>query len=111
MRQDFPKIFALIGRGPGEFQDWDEFCTHLLVVLEDLLEESKHPYWLLHIMACAEDWLTLTESKIDGRKTTTKARILKLFERGVKDPKEIAKLVGTSKQYVYRVLKLTAGNL
>jgi hypothetical protein len=111
LRQDFPKIFALIGRGPSEFQDWDEFCTHLLVVLEDLLEESKHPYWLLHIMACAEDWLTSTESKIDGRQTTTKARILKLFERGVGDPKEIAKLVGTSKQYVYRVLKLTAGNL
>jgi hypothetical protein len=111
LRHDFPKIFALIGRSPNEFQAWDEFAAAILAILEDAFEESKHPFWLLHIMDYAEEWLTLGQSKIDGRQTTTKARISELFESGVKDPTEIAKLVGKSKQYVYRILKLTASHL
>jgi hypothetical protein len=111
LRHDFPKIFALIGRSPSEFQAWDEFAAAVLAILEDAFEESKHPFWLLHIVDYAEEWLTLEQSKIDGRQTTTKARISELFESGVKDPTEIAKLVGKSKQYVYRILKLTASHL
>jgi hypothetical protein len=110
LRHDFPKIFSLIGRGSSEFQEWDEFAAAILATLEDTFEESKHPFWLLHIMACAEEWLTSEQGKIDGRQTTTKARISALFNSGVKDPKEIARVVGKSKQYVYRVLKLNASD-
>lgn len=102
---DFQHTSALLKHRPSEFNNWNEFATHLLEVLDDRYEDSRHPFWILNILACAEEWIKAEQENKDGRTTDTERRVVELFRNGVTDAKEIAVRVSKSKQYIYRILK------
>jgi hypothetical protein len=105
LSSDFPAASCLLHRRPAEFQDWNGFAGHILAALEDTHEQTRHPLWILNILACAEDWLTAELTNADKRKTGTPDEIEAIFRSGIIDPREIADLVGKSRQYVYRIIR------
>lgn len=102
---DFQHTSALLKHRPSELNNWNEFATHLLEVLDDRDEDSRHPFWILNILACAEEWIKAEQENQDGRATDTERKVVELFRNGVTDAKEIAVRVSKSKQYIYRILK------
>lgn len=105
LKSDFQHTSTLLIHRPSEFNNWNEFATHLLEVLDDRYEDSRHPFWILNILACAEEWIKAEQENQDGRTTDTERRVVELFRNGVTDAKEIAVRVSKSKQYIYRILK------
>lgn len=101
----FHHIQQLLNRKPSEFNNWNDFSTYILGALNDRNEDSRHPFWILNILFCAEDWLKYEQGNLDGRITDTGRVVVDLFQTGVTDPKELAKRVGISKQVIYRILK------
>jgi len=102
---NYPLISKKLKMQPSEFESWEKYSTYLLTVIQDKDEDSRHPFWILNILDCAEEWF-LSEHKFkDGRTSETENEINKLFNDGVTSPVEIAKRIGKSKQYVYRILK------
>jgi hypothetical protein len=94
----------LINRSPSEFNNWDDFSTYILQVLDDRDEDSRHPLWIFNILLCAEDWLKAERGNLDGRTTDTESRVVDLFRNGITDPKELVKRFSMSKKTIYGIL-------
>ncbi|MDH2918878.1 MAG: hypothetical protein PXX73_06770 [Sideroxydans sp.] len=65
---DFQHVSSLLARSPVDFKGWNEFSAYLLKVLNDIDEETTHPFWILNIICCADEWLKAEKEAVDGRK-------------------------------------------
>jgi hypothetical protein len=107
----FPIIFSSLPLKPEECSNWNEYAQSILTTLEDAHEDTRHPFWILCILMCAEEWsVAESQNSIDGRKTKTKDEIFKLRNSGMTSPTEIAKIVGTTPQYVSKILNKSKTN-
>lgn len=90
---------------PAEnYSDWDEFVTALLSVLQDPIEETRHPLWIFYILGEAEDWFEAESKMADRRLSNKKKKIIEMKNEG-KTPSEIADAINIGKKYIVKILK------
>lgn len=100
-----PTLSKIMVRNPVEFSSWKEFSAYGLKVVNDTIETTEHPYWVMKIFWVADNWLAFVEKNKDARNTDTYIEILELARNGLLKPKEISVRLGISREYVYRILK------
>lgn len=90
---------------PAEnYTDWDKFVAALLSALQDPIEETRHPLWILYILGEADDWFGAEPKMADRRLSNNKKKIMEMKNEG-KTPSEIADALNLGKKYIVRILK------
>lgn len=82
IKDELPSVHNKLRSPPGAFESWDVWCKAVLQDIEDRSEETKHPYWILLILYCAEDWFKAEAIFGDNRKTRRAAEIERLLRVG-----------------------------
>lgn len=83
-------------------KNWWDFCRKIHKALDNRYEDTTSPLSILHLLIEAEDWFVAEQACQDRRVTDNAQRIAELFDAGV-SASEIARLLGVSRQYVYRL--------
>lgn len=83
---------------------WEQFVSAIFDAIDEHIETSTHPYWVLQIMILANQWFAAENQNSDKRVTGKKAKILQLAAENLPQ-REIAQQVGVGPSYVSRVLK------
>ena len=103
---NFPSLSKIIVADmPCAHSSWKSWTTAIRKACCDESEHTTHPYWILNILACAEDWFAAENIAKDQRKTDTENQIQTLWEAGTKNASEIARQLNVSRQYVARVIR------
>lgn len=103
MDRCFPRVAKQLGREVSQAESWQQFCNKLHMALDNRFEDTYSVLAILHLLDEAEDWYVVQQAARDGRLSDTNDRILSLVREGQK-PAAISRLLGISRQYVYRVL-------
>ena len=96
---------ALFNNNPQSYNSWTEFVQALYAALENKHEHTRHPLWIIYMLAEADVWLKYEAAEKDRRTTDSSESIERLHAAGQTRSTEIAKLIGKSRQYVTKVKK------
>ena len=106
IEKECPSLLKIISTNmPGAHNSWQSWTSAIRIAYKDELEHTTHPYWILNILGCAEDWFTTESDATDRRKTDIQERIKALWAAGTTNTREIAEQLKISRQYVSRVIK------
>lgn len=98
--EEVRKLFILPAKN---YPDWDAFVKALFSSLNDIVENTRHPLWVLYIIGEAEEWFKLEIKMSDRRKNNTKEKVVEMHLHG-KSIDEIAILLGIGEKYVKKLL-------
>lgn len=97
----FPRVYEQILSLQGELLSWESFLEAMRKRFQNEIECCSDPYWVYLEISFIENYLEYSELIYDKKKLMEDF-IKRLFEEG-KGPKEIMKITGVSKTYVYNV--------
>lgn len=102
IQRSCPAVAQRVGNMVSKTTDWRDFCCKLHVVLDNRHEDTTSSLSILYLLIEADDWFNAEHACQDRRATDNAQRIAELFDAGV-CASEIARLLGVSRQYVYRL--------
>lgn len=102
--QTIPVVSKRFDNDPNNFHSWDEFLSALLIAIDNLHEKTKHPYWILLMLAEAEIWFSIEDSFTKLSPTSKKNEIERLLSQGLRNS-EIVKQLSVSNAYVSELRK------
>lgn len=94
---------------PAEtFASWDDFVSALFLALEEPIETTRHPIWVVDILKDAETWFVAERENSDKRKNGTRLKVLALAQQGA-SAAEIATRLGSTEKYIAEILRNSGG--
>jgi len=103
---EFRYASVLLVRRPSEFGEWSLFAGYMLDVFKDTGESTSHPFWILYIIVCADQWLKALHENSDKMEfTDNQLKIKKIFKSGITNASEIAAKLGLTREYVSSIIK------
>lgn len=104
-----PEISQRFTQPAETFASWDDFVSALFHALEEPIETTRHPVWVIDILKDAETWLTAERENSDRRTNGTRSKVLALAQQGASDA-EIATQLGSTKKYIAEILRNSGGS-
>ena len=99
-----PEIRKRFDASAESFPSWNDFVASLFESLQEPIETTRHPLWVLYILRDAEAWFVAESKYSDRRKKGTPQRIVDLIKEGRSIP-EIALELGITKKYISQILR------
>lgn len=100
----FPEVNQRFTQPAETFASWDEFVSALFHALEEPIETTRHPIWVVDILKDAETWFVSERKYSDKRKSGTRSKVLALAQQGA-SAAEIATQLGSTKKYIAEILR------
>jgi len=78
-----PHVQELLAGHTETCKNWEEYAALIHKKLDDPVENTNNPLWVLRIIAMAERWFCAKSRLSDRRRSGTEDAILSLFEAGM----------------------------
>lgn len=95
----FPQISKRFTQSAEAFTSWDDFVSALFLVLQEPIETTRHPLWIINILKDAEAWFEGERKFSDKRKSDTRGKVEELSQKGY-SVDEIAYKLNLTTKYI-----------
>ena len=100
----FPEISKKFIKPAQSFSTWEDFVSALFQVLQEPIETTRHPLWIINILKDAEVWFAAEGKFSDRRKNDTRDKVSELSQKG-HSVDEIASELNLTPKYIAQLLR------
>lgn len=104
----FPEINQRFTQPAETFASWSDFVSALFHAIEEPIETTRHPVWVIDILKDAEAWFEAERKNSDRRTNGTRSTVLALAQQGA-SVAEIATRLGSTEKYISEILRNSGG--
>lgn len=99
----FPEISKRFIKPAESFANWNDFVASLFLALQETIETTRHPLWVIYIMKDAEAWFVAERKYSDRRRNDTRDKVTVLSQEGY-SVADIASKLGLNEKHIAQLL-------